>query len=114
MSLHRTTRDSIFNNEGKILLEICKSNNLFILNGRCGKDKEMGAFTFKNTSTIDYSIFSTESLKFVADFDIKELVALYSDGHSLLNTTLKFRNLVIEKPLQTKRNTKSTTKMATK
>ena len=62
----------------------------------------MGAFTFKNTSTIDYSIFSTESLKFVADFDIKELDALYSDGHSLLNTTLKFRNLVIEKPLQTK------------
>ena len=102
MSLHRTTRDSICNNEGKILLEICKSNDLFILNGRCGKDKEMGAFIFKNSSTIDYSIFSTESLKFVADFDIKELDALYSDGHSLLNTTLKFRNLVIEKPLQTK------------
>ena len=67
-----------------------------------GKINEMGAFTFKNTSTIDYSIFSTESLKFVADFDIKELDALYSDGHSLLNTTLKFRNLVIDKPLQTK------------
>ena len=62
----------------------------------------MGAFTFKNTSTIDYSLFSTEPLKFIADFDIKELDALYSDGHNLLNTTLKFRNLVIGKPLQTK------------
>ena len=61
----------------------------------------MGAFTFKNTSTFDDSLFSTESLKFVSDFDIKELDALYSVGHSLLNTTLKFRNLVIEKPIQT-------------
>ena len=51
ISLHRTTRDSVCNNEGKILLEICKSNNLFILNSGCGKDKEMGAFTLKNTST---------------------------------------------------------------
>ena len=60
----------------------------------------------KNTSTIDYSICSTKSLKIVADFDIKELDALYSDGHSLLNTTLKFRNLVIENPLQTKETPK--------
>ena len=46
--------------------------------------------------------FSTESLKFVADFDIKKLDAFYSDCHSRLITTLKFRNLVMKKPPQSK------------
>ena len=34
----------------------------------------MGAFTFKNTSTIDYSVFSTESLKFLQILISKSLM----------------------------------------
>ena len=47
MNSHRKSQDPVCNNEGNILLKICKSNNLFILNGRCGKDKEAGSFTLK-------------------------------------------------------------------
>lgn len=100
MNIHRNAQDSICNNEGNILLEICKSNNLFILNGRCGKDKETGAFTFKNTSTIDYCIFSSESLRFVNNFEIRGLDSLYSDGHSVLTTSLNFKNLTKTAPPQ--------------
>ena len=60
------------------------------------KDK-IGAYTFNNTPIIDYSILSAESLDCFADFEIREMDALYSDGHSLSVTTLKFRNVVKEK-----------------
>ena len=84
MNSHRKSQDSVYNNVGNILLEICKSNNLFILNGRCGKDKE--AF-------VDYSITTAETLKFIDDFEITELDSLFSDGHSLLQSMLKFKKL---------------------
>ena len=38
----RSSKDKNLNNEGKLLIDICKTNNLIILNGRCGKDKEIG------------------------------------------------------------------------
>ena len=63
MKLHRNSQDGVCNNAGNSLLETCKSSNLFILNGRCGKDKK-GAFTFKNTTIIDYAILSAEALIF--------------------------------------------------
>ena len=72
------------------MLETCKSNNLFILNGRCGKDKGVGTFTFKNISVIDYAIVTVQSLKFISDFEIAELDPVYTDNHSHLTTTLKF------------------------
>ena len=58
----RCSKDQNVNYEGNMLLDICKSNNLLILNGRCGKDRGTGAYTFKNTSIIDYSIASVETL----------------------------------------------------
>ena len=33
---HRISQDKVFNNEGNKLIDICKSNYLFILNGRWG------------------------------------------------------------------------------
>ena len=35
LSKQRNSKDKIINNEGNKLLEICKTNNLIILNGRC-------------------------------------------------------------------------------
>ena len=93
MAKFRTSKDKTVNNEGNILLETCKSNNLFILNGRCGKDKNVGAFTFKQCSVIDYIIVSSQALKFVCNFEIQELDSLYTDGHALLQTALKFKNI---------------------
>ena len=36
----RISQDKIINNEGNKLMDICKYDNLFILNGRCGTDKK--------------------------------------------------------------------------
>lgn len=104
MDKNRSSKDKTANNEGRILLETCKSNNLFILNGRCGKDKGVGTFTFKNISVIDYSIVTVQSLKFISDFEIAELDSIYTDNHSLLTTTLKFDRIKPKAKL-TKNNT---------
>ena len=93
MSKCRTSKDKNTNNEGNTLIEICKSNNLFILNDRCGKDKNIGAFTFKNCSVIDYTIVSSQALKFIGNFEIQDLDSLYTDGHALLHTLLQLKNI---------------------
>ena len=90
---NRVSKDKSSNNEGNLLSEVCKSNNLFILNGRCGNDKGKDAFTFKNISVIDYTVVSAQALKFIENFDITELDCLYSDGHCLLSTDLTFKKM---------------------
>lgn len=85
LSRKRANQDESVNTQGESLLDICKSNNLFILNGRCHKDKGVGKFTFRDTSVIDYAISSYEGLKRVQEFEIIDLDPLFSDGHSLLS-----------------------------
>ena len=63
LSEMRTSQDQTVNNEGNLLLDICKSNNLLILNGRCGKN--IGAMTFHNQPVSDYSIVSHQAFQFV-------------------------------------------------
>ena len=90
LSIKRVNKDSLVNNDGNFLLDICKSNNIFILNGRCGHDRDLGSFTFKNISTIDYSLSSFEGLKYISDFSVQDLDPLFSDGHSLIVTVYNF------------------------
>ena len=104
MDKTRCSKDSNINNEGRLLLETCKSNNLLILNGRCGKDRGVGSFTYKNTSVIDYTVVSAQILKFISNFEIIELDTLYTDYHCLLNTTVTFTNKVkLSKPREYKK-----------
>lgn len=90
LSIKRVNKDSFINNDGNFLLDICKSNNIFILNGRCGQDRGLGSFTFKSLSTIDYSLSSFEGLKYISDFSVQYLDPLFSDGHSLIETVYTF------------------------
>ena len=57
LSKYRVSQDKIINNEGNMLLDMCKSNSMLILNGRCGNDKNNGAMTFRNQSITDYSMY---------------------------------------------------------
>ncbi|MES9884249.1 MAG: reverse transcriptase family protein [Sedimenticola sp.] len=91
LDINRVSKDKKTNNSGHRLIDVCKSNNLFILNGRCGDDKGIGEFTFRDTSIIDYAISSVDGLKHVQHFSIERLDALFSDGHSLLSTKLIFQ-----------------------
>ena len=87
--LMRVSLDKSVNKHGEKLLDMCKGHNLFILNGRVGKDKNRGKLTFWDTSILDYAIANADGLKFVHDFEILDKDGLFSDGHSLLSLTLK-------------------------
>ena len=49
----RTSKDKGKNRYGNFLLDFCKGNNVFIMNGRLGKD-QMGNLTCRNASVVDY------------------------------------------------------------
>ena len=58
---------------GRLLIDMCKSAGLLILNGRVGKDKGIGNFTWEYTtgrSTVDYVVLSPQLLELVIDFAI--------------------------------------------
>ncbi|MEW8152430.1 MAG: reverse transcriptase family protein [Candidatus Thiodiazotropha endolucinida] len=76
------------NNTGYRLLDICKNNNLTILNGRFGRDQNVGKPTFRGISVLDYTISSIRGLRLLTDFEIIELDRLYSDGHALLSFSI--------------------------
>ena len=48
---------------GTSLLNICKSNNLLILNGRCHKDEGIGKYTFRDISVIGLNNILFKNLK---------------------------------------------------
>ena len=86
----RTSKDTKTNNNGFRLLEICKNNNLFLVNGRIGCDENVGNFTYRNVSVLDYSIVSLDMFEFYQDFEVVEMDPLFSDGHCLLRSVLRF------------------------
>ena len=60
INLQRKSQDSKLNTNGYKLLDICKNNNLFILNGRLSADSDVGRFRFREKSVIGYVIASAE------------------------------------------------------
>ena len=81
----RKAQDNKTNTNGFKLLDICKNNNLFFLNGRMFLDKNMDSFTFRGKSTSDYVMASADCFTEIAHFEIIETDRLFSDGHSLLS-----------------------------
>ncbi|CAC5375581.1 unnamed protein product [Mytilus coruscus] len=85
MSRIRNSCDKTKNHFGNLLLEMCRNNNLFILNGRVDGDKE-GLFTCRQSSVVDYFICTYNLLscvviigkKLVTGEDKKLPVILYN------------------------------------
>ena len=70
----RKSFDNHINEQGKHLLEICKSLDLRILNGRC-KGDSFGKITFhgnQGISTVDYIIVSHEILNIFQNFVVRQ------------------------------------------
>ncbi|MEW8548196.1 MAG: reverse transcriptase family protein, partial [Candidatus Thiodiazotropha sp.] len=82
---HRASQDVKTNNNGYRLIDICRNNNLFILNGRFGNDKNVGKLTFRDQSLIDYTICSFDCFRLFSDFEVIDTDAILSDGHALLS-----------------------------
>lgn len=60
--------DSKKNNYGKLFLELCKNQNLFIFNGRIDNDKNIGRCTSTEKSVVDYCTGTKYMIKLVNNF----------------------------------------------
>ena len=69
------------NNYGYRLIDICKSQNLRIFNGRVGEDSQFGKYTSNGCSVVDYFIGSPFLMSKVAVFEVLTFDALLSDVH---------------------------------
>ena len=90
-STQRNSFDNELNNHGKHLLELCRSADLRILNGRVSGDS-LGRATFHDrnrTSVVDYSICDQEIFRHVANFIVKEPSCL--SEHSPIVTWLNIK-----------------------
>ena len=97
----RRSQDSHVNNHGHRLLDLCRNNNLFILNGRLGQDRGIGRFTFRNASVIDYMLATAPVLEKLTNFEILEVDPIFSDGHSQLSATLTITRPKQKEPIKT-------------
>ena len=70
------------------MLDICRNNNLFICNGRVGRDRLIGKPTCKDVSVIDYVLSSPMCLSMFSSFEVLQFSSLYSDVHCPVSFTL--------------------------
>lgn len=75
--LNRSPKDGRANAHGLRFIELCRNNNLFILNGRGGKDAHIGEYTFRDKSTIDYVCASVDCFEMLTSFVVVETDALF-------------------------------------
>ena len=79
--LLRKTLDKTVNTYGHSLLELCKNNDLFMLNGRIGKDAVNPKLTCEEKILVDCILSSAHLFCKFTDFQVHEFVSLYSDAH---------------------------------
>ena len=84
----RANEDKVINQYGRKLLDFCKYNDVFILNGRIGEDKEIGKFTCKNVSVVDYIISSPKYLMHITNVQVSEFSKLLSYVHCPISICL--------------------------
>ena len=91
ISLKRSNKDKNVNNNGYRLLDFCKCNNLYILNGRTGRDKGLGNCTSKGVSTIDYFLCSSRVIPLINDFHVNDFSQFLSDAHCAVSLEIKLQ-----------------------
>ena len=86
----RNSEDKTKNQRGKEILDLCKLNDLLILNGRTAGDI-FGNFTCHNwngSSVVDYCIISCEYIDNVTSFTVGEYIPWLSD-HCAVDATIR-------------------------
>ena len=89
----RVNRDHMTDTYGRRLLELCKTTNLLIANGRLGLDKDVGDFTFygeKGCSVVDYLLLPLTDFETISNFKICD-VTEFSD-HAGISFGLKCKS----------------------
>jgi exonuclease III len=86
----RSNMDKSINAHGRTLCEICKNNDLAILNGRTAGDS-LGSFTchkYNGSSCVDYVLCDPELFENTMEFEVGDLTT-FSD-HCIISSTFKF------------------------
>ena len=86
--LQRNSADLTVNFYGQQLLDLCRYNNLFILNGRLGTDKRSPKTTCKDRSTVDYFISSVHIFPFLQTLEVSDFNHLFSDAHCAISISI--------------------------
>ena len=89
---------SRIDNYGRRLLELCKSCDLFIANGRLGLDRFLGGKTCKCTTVVDYVILSPSLFPFISEFEILPFDPMTSDAHNGLHFSLICNEIEFKQP----------------
>jgi hypothetical protein len=92
--INRKWVDQTINYYGTQLIDLCKNNDIYILNGRAGSDKDNPRLTCKNSSTVDYFLATSYVFQNIVDFHVEEYCSLYSDVHCPLFITLKTKHFL--------------------
>ena len=93
----RSNNDTVVNNNGKKVIEMCQSFDLRIVNGRAGSDHTIGKYTCFNKnggrSTVDYAM-SKRLFPLVKDFNVDIFDRCLSDVHCPIMLTLQSEDIL--------------------
>ena len=90
----RTSKDLTTNSYGHRLIEMCQNLNITILNGRAGIDSDIGEFTSKEASVVDYILVSHSLFPKIRYFKVLTMDYLLSDVHRPLAMILEGKSSV--------------------
>ena len=82
----RKNNDKQCSKYGMLLIDLCKTANLVIVNGRMTNASSSN--TFRNISTIDYFVCCPLLFKYINNCNVHENNPLFSDGHSALELSI--------------------------
>ena len=99
IDISRTVSDKTSNNYGYKLINFCKRNNMFILNGRLGEDKVHGHTTCRNSSCIDYFISNVYMFEYLRNLYVDDFCPLLSDVHNPLVIKMQLKPKTTETSL---------------
>ena len=85
----RKSQDVGKNNFGHVLIDFCISQRVLIVNGRAGRDADLGKLTCKNASLVDYVIASPCAFPCICDFYVGDFDECLSDIHCPVFIKLK-------------------------
>lgn len=81
ISLYRCSCDTAINRAGSKLVDLCKNNEIVVLNNKAltSSYKKFGKLTFKDTSEIDYVIARYPIVELCSSFCVGDFCVLMSD-----------------------------------
>ena len=94
----RKSSDFRSNRFGEYLLDLCKSTNSRLVNGRLYADRDIGkktCITHNGQSTVDYLLTSAENFMHISDFEILEFTQF--SNHAPLTFSLKINTNIRNK-----------------